>query len=277
MCGGKDRFRFDDKQGRGTFYCQQCGAGDGIKLVMLMKGLDFKGALKVVEESMPSSPAVMKAKERTTEEKGAALKRMWEKATPISVGGAVDLYLKSRCIHTRPGALRESIQPYYDDGRRTGEHHAMLARIATVDGKGASLHVTYLTPDGKKAEVSSPKKVMSPVRAIMGSSVQLQPCGEVLGVTEGIETALSAYERFDMPVWATINTEGMAAFIWPQTVKRLVIFADHDRNYAGHKAAYTLAFRAACKGLSVEVQLPHLVGTDWNDVLCEERSLKKAA
>ncbi len=33
MCGGKDRFRFDDKGGRGTWICSQCGAGDGIELV----------------------------------------------------------------------------------------------------------------------------------------------------------------------------------------------------------------------------------------------------
>ena len=33
-CGGKDRFRFDDKQGDGTFYCNQCGAGNGFQLIM---------------------------------------------------------------------------------------------------------------------------------------------------------------------------------------------------------------------------------------------------
>ncbi|GME35446.1 MULTISPECIES: TOPRIM and DUF927 domain-containing protein [unclassified Pantoea] len=31
-CGGKDRFRFDDK-GRGNFFCNQCGAGDGLDLI----------------------------------------------------------------------------------------------------------------------------------------------------------------------------------------------------------------------------------------------------
>ncbi|MDN4274980.1 DNA primase, partial [Citrobacter freundii] len=27
------RFRFDDKEGRGTWFCNQCGAGDGLKLI----------------------------------------------------------------------------------------------------------------------------------------------------------------------------------------------------------------------------------------------------
>ncbi|AMG66546.1 TOPRIM and DUF927 domain-containing protein [Providencia stuartii] len=37
-CGGKDRFRFDDKDGNGTFICNQCGAGDGLDLVQRVLG-----------------------------------------------------------------------------------------------------------------------------------------------------------------------------------------------------------------------------------------------
>ena len=32
VCGGKDRFRFDNKDGRGTFFCNHCGPGDGVGL-----------------------------------------------------------------------------------------------------------------------------------------------------------------------------------------------------------------------------------------------------
>jgi len=46
MCGGTDRFRFDDKQGRGTYYCNQCGPGDGVKLVQQVVGIDFKEAME---------------------------------------------------------------------------------------------------------------------------------------------------------------------------------------------------------------------------------------
>lgn len=37
-CGGKDRFRLDDLDGRGTWICSQCGNGDGLDLVKLMTG-----------------------------------------------------------------------------------------------------------------------------------------------------------------------------------------------------------------------------------------------
>ncbi|EDA8445037.1 hypothetical protein A4K21_03795 [Salmonella enterica subsp. enterica serovar Javiana] len=39
VCGGSDRFRFDDKEGRGTWFCNQCGAGDGLKLVEKVFGV----------------------------------------------------------------------------------------------------------------------------------------------------------------------------------------------------------------------------------------------
>lgn len=276
-CGGKDRWRWDNKDDSGSFFCTQCGAGSGINLVMLLRGLDFKDAAKLVREMLPSAPAVQRAKERTVEQKEASLKRMWDGAKPVKPGGIVAKYLEGRSIFTRSSNIREAVLPYYDDGKKAGTYTAMVARIATADGKGASLHVTYLTPDGKKAEVAAPKKVMQPVRSVMGAAVQLQPMAAEMGVAEGIETALAAYEQFDVPVWATISADGMAGFVLPQGVERLVIFADHDKNYAGHKAAYTLAFRAAAKGLMVEVKVPPLLGTDWNDVLIQSRQNEQRA
>ncbi|HEJ9535075.1 TPA: DUF927 domain-containing protein [Proteus mirabilis] len=37
-CGGKDRFRFDNKDDNGTFICNQCGSGDGLDLVQKILG-----------------------------------------------------------------------------------------------------------------------------------------------------------------------------------------------------------------------------------------------
>ncbi len=50
VCGGKDRFRFDDQEGRGTFYCNQCDphAGDGFDLVGKARNLSFRDALPLV-------------------------------------------------------------------------------------------------------------------------------------------------------------------------------------------------------------------------------------
>src|SRR5690606_31964489 len=41
ICGGTDRFRFDNKEGTGTFICSQCGAGNGMDLAMKFTGRSF--------------------------------------------------------------------------------------------------------------------------------------------------------------------------------------------------------------------------------------------
>ncbi|NBM54601.1 DUF927 domain-containing protein [Proteus sp. G2669] len=47
-CGGKDRFRFDNKDGNGTFICNQCGSGDGLDLVQRVLGVSVTEVAKEV-------------------------------------------------------------------------------------------------------------------------------------------------------------------------------------------------------------------------------------
>jgi phage/plasmid primase-like uncharacterized protein len=58
VCGGKDRFRFDDRDGSGTYFCNQCDpqAGDGLRLVMNVRGCDFPEALQLVAGVLGLSP-----------------------------------------------------------------------------------------------------------------------------------------------------------------------------------------------------------------------------
>src|SRR5690554_6570736 len=50
MCGGTDRFRYDNKEGRGTWICNQCGAGDGFDLAMRVTGMGFADLAERVRE-----------------------------------------------------------------------------------------------------------------------------------------------------------------------------------------------------------------------------------
>src|SRR4051812_8138527 len=60
-CGGRDRFTFDNRKGRGDFYCRGCGPGSGFDLLMRVHGWDFKSALVQVVETarLGSSRPVM--------------------------------------------------------------------------------------------------------------------------------------------------------------------------------------------------------------------------
>src|SRR5262245_2252054 len=57
-CGGKDRFRFDDQAGTGSWFCNQCQpqAGDGFDLVRNVCGCDFPHALQLVADALGYRP-----------------------------------------------------------------------------------------------------------------------------------------------------------------------------------------------------------------------------
>jgi putative DNA primase/helicase len=50
ICGGKDRFRFDDRDGSGSYHCSQCGPGVGLLLVRKSRSWDHKTACDAVDE-----------------------------------------------------------------------------------------------------------------------------------------------------------------------------------------------------------------------------------
>ena len=49
LCGGRDRFRWDDKDGTGSYYCNQCGPGPGLLLLQKFHGWDFKTAADEID------------------------------------------------------------------------------------------------------------------------------------------------------------------------------------------------------------------------------------
>lgn len=50
FCGGKDRFRWTNFDDRGMFICNQCGSGDGFKLLMQFHGWTFPQAAKRIDD-----------------------------------------------------------------------------------------------------------------------------------------------------------------------------------------------------------------------------------
>src|SRR5688572_8230395 len=64
---GKDRFRFDDKEGVGSWICSHCGAGDGIKLVMQVNGWEFRDAAREIEKHIGTAEYTPAKPQRTPE------------------------------------------------------------------------------------------------------------------------------------------------------------------------------------------------------------------
>ena len=59
LCGGEDRYRFDDQDGSGSWFCNQCGgkdgrggAGNGMDLLLRVTGWSFKEAADRIEQHL---------------------------------------------------------------------------------------------------------------------------------------------------------------------------------------------------------------------------------
>jgi putative DNA primase/helicase len=259
LCGGNDRFRFDDKDGRGTWICNHCGAGDGPELIKRLNGVDFKDAAKLVEKfigRIPKRPSPKPTPAVTRDE----LNRIWKRSQPIVPGSPAGKYLAGRCgIDVFPMQLREV-------SNGTPE---MIAVVSDNAGKPVTLHRTFLTAEGTKANGAgrSSRKLM-PGSLPDSVAIRLSYGGdyvpEILAVAEGIETALSVRQMFGIPCWSLINSVMMQKWNPPDGVKKIIIFGDNDKSFTGQAAAYKLANRLSAK-LSVEVKIPEPFG-DWNDV-----------
>ncbi|MGX5801427.1 toprim domain-containing protein [Bradyrhizobium sp. Arg314] len=281
-CGGKDRFRYDDKGGRGTFICSQCGAGDGIELVKLFLGVDFKAAAVEIEKHIGSSPVMASGKRQplTNEQKRREMTAMWGRSRPITMDDFAGIYLHRRTGLTRfSSCLRFAPDERYSDGDgKSSWHPVMVAKVdpshqAAAQGETAVLHRTYLDKFGGKADVPSPRKMLGTMPN--GAAVRLMPHGDTLGIAEGIETALSASILYNMPVWAALTANLLEEWSPPANVETVFIFADNDASSTGQAAAYALAKRLKAKGISAFVELPLTIGEDWNDVLLKNRRAEK--
>ena len=268
FCGGKDRYRFDDKGGTGSYICSVCGAGTGMKFIMTLRGWDFARAAAEIDAIIGGGYIKEETakRERTVQQKIEDMRQVLREAQKVTEGTATWKYLSKRCgdptgfcgdIRHHPGLFH----------KESGEvWPCMIAIMYHNDGKCASLHRTFLTKQGDKAPVKPVRKIMPPVTTLVGSAVRLGPAQERLGIAEGIETAICASKLFGLPVWAGISANGLQSWELPEGTKQVGIFSDNDASFTGQAAAFHTAKKLTQSGLEVEVFIPPSVGSDWCDV-----------
>lgn len=259
ICGGKDRFRFDDKQGSGSWFCTHCGAGYGMSLLMKLKGWPFKQAADVVDGLVGRVPReVYRQRIAPPEERRVVIwRRGWDGSRALGEDTNGRRYLESRGIRfNRVRDLRESTRGN------------LLALVRDWKDEPCQLQCTFLV-GGCKADRERVRMFVK-LPFPEGAAVRLFPVANTLGIAEGVETALSAAQIFEIPVWAALNTSLLRRWTPPEGVRHVYIFGDNDRNYAGQAAAYYLAQRLAMDqrlDVSVSVHIPVQEGFDWNDIL----------
>jgi len=303
--GGKDGFRFFKGMAEtGRAICNTCGHfHDGFAVLSWINGWTPKESVKEVMKMLTGESSSLapkrlaatilredKSSRPDNEDLRRSLNRVWQASVSLASKEAepARLYLAKRGISIRPpDALRFHPSLAYHDGEKVvGYYPAILAVVQTAGGGPGTIHRTFLDKDGNKAPVASPKKLMSYPDdiKIMGGAIRLAKHGRVLGLAEGIETALAAMEGTQVPVWATVNAMMLEAFEPPGGVEMIIVFADKDRSTIQHpkghgqEAAKKLVMRMWEKGIKATAITPSgeipdgEKSIDWLDVLKREGS-----
>ncbi|MER1511766.1 primase-helicase zinc-binding domain-containing protein [Enterobacter hormaechei] len=261
MCGGSDRFRFDDKEGRGTWFCNQCGAGDGLKLVEKVFGVTASEAAVRVDAVTgnlpPVAPEVIAAAEAETEadrQAAAALAvRLMEKTRPAS-GNA---YLTRKGFPDRECPVLTSMHKTGGVTFRAGD-----VVVPLYDDTGALVNLQLINSDGLKRTLKG-GAVKGACHTIEGK----KQAGKRLWIAEGYATALTVHHLTGetvMVALSSVNLLSLASLVRQKyPACQIVLAADRDLNGDGQNKAAAAA--GACEGV---VALPPVFG-DWNDTFMQ--------
>src|SRR5690242_16634792 len=132
LCGGKDRFRFDDKEGSGSYFCNQCGAGAGIILIRKLKGWDHATACREVDAIIGSgAPLTQPERQDDRARRLAAIERLlgWARSPEI-----VADYLHKRGLSVQSKTLVGHPAVFH-----TEEQKRLPAVIAPIHGPDGRL------------------------------------------------------------------------------------------------------------------------------------------
>lgn len=294
--GGIDGFRlYKDWEENGGGVCNTCGSfPSGFRLLQWLKGWDFTQVLAAVAEvkngGLPEIPAVKEtgnANRKGDAEKDKRirrrLKQTWQDAVSMSHAWAkpARLYLENRGISrliflSAEMKCHPDLRYFVPGEGDLGRYPALLTLLRNERGEAVTIHRTFLTKDGFKAPVDSPKQIM-PYPSDMhltGAVARLrEPKNGSLGIAEGIETTLAVMQATGQVCWAATTAALLQGAILPN-IRKVTIWADNDLKGAGERAARILEDRLKKEGQQVEVYLPDRPGEmksrDWADVLVQQ-------
>jgi len=182
--------------------------------------------------------------------------KIWTAGKPAA--GELREYLDRRGIVIAPPSLR------YGQHLHLGRYlmPAMIAGVQRPDGKVVAVQTTVLTSKGTKAPIVVNKITTG---ALGSGAVRFAAAGKILGLAEGIETALSAQILAKIPVWASLGCKRLHRVELPDVVREVHVFGDNDES--GKAAAKATAEVHAGLGRRAVLRFPPEGIKDFNDLL----------
>ncbi|WP_421330337.1 primase-helicase zinc-binding domain-containing protein [Aeromonas veronii] len=216
---GKDRFRFDDKEGRGTWVCNQCGAGDGLSLYQQATGQSMSEAIRSLASYLGLSGSMSAAdharieKQRQKAAKAAEEQRQKE-ASEREAAAALAQKMELEAVT----CMAEQV-PYLARKRLSGfgvevlahdydRHKAGSLLVVLFNIEGVTTSAEIIDSEGRKMALAGGQK--------KGSAAYIEPLDDSLpenaahcGVVEGYATGLSVRALTGWPVFCGMSKAGL--------------------------------------------------------------------
>lgn len=295
--GSVDGFRFEESSINDGHAFSNTGAklGNGFELLMWSNGWSFRQALEAVHNQLGSpttkcttstptisTPPTPPAPNKNPEviKKNTIPIKIWKRSAE-EISDPVKKYFEKRGLAEAlplPKSLRSHAGIEYSEGAGkervvSGVYPGLIGEILK-NGKIVGVQRHYLTNDGEKADVKTPKMMLAIQRgACSGGAVHLGEPKTELAITEGVENGLAVQLATGIPTWSATTGILLSKMIVPEGVKTVYIFADKDQSGAGEESAAKLRERLIKNNINTFILMPPIPrqenekGVDWLDVL----------
>lgn len=290
-CGGKDRFRFDDN-GRGSHFCNQCGAGDGLDLIQKANRCDATEAARLVADVLGIDYRAAETSNNATSQNRATVDAdQQRRELDRQQAEAAEQEQKRQKFTRRYTALYNSASPgesaYLTAKGLTGFTFPILADgrllVALTDETGTVTAAQTITATGEKRQVTDGAKR----GAFHAVNATEQPHAVI--IAEGLATTLTAHlMRPDALTVAAIDAGNLVhvaeAIRRQYPTAQIIIAGDNDWHLPGEldehgkpkKNSGKIGAEKAAAAVSGWVSLPPTEHkADWDDYR-QESSLEAA-
>ncbi|MCS0541175.1 DUF927 domain-containing protein [Aeromonas veronii] len=265
-CGGKDRFRLDNKGGRGTWICNQCGAGDGLALVGLVTGKPIKEAAELIAPLVGVSAGGLDATERERIHQQQQTRAGQEELRRHKAARRAAAIMQDSEQAHAPYLARKNLGVCLCAVNRilirdAGENFPPASLIVPLYNEANELvNVQLIREDGTKRYLAGGQKQQA-FHRLNG--------GKLVAVVEGYATGLSVHLATGATVYCAMdsgNLLNVAKIARRQhPTAKIIICGDYDLDEAGHRNEITQhQTDGAALAVGAVVALPPIQG-DWND------------
>ncbi len=265
LCGGKDRFRVDDKEGRGTWFCNQCNpqAGDGIALVSNITGKSPKEAAELVAQLLGLSAGLdmeaIKANEDRAKQQAEQERQNEQARHRTAAKQAQDILTHCQPAKGHPYLVGKGLSEYEAfilQSPVAGKAQGLLV-VPLYNAAGELTTCQTIDDNGNKLLLAGGRKAGS-FHCIAGS--------EVLAICEGYATGLSVHLATGFTVYCAIDAGNLRTV--SETVRakyphaEIILAADNDADHQENIGL--IKAQTAADTVGGVVAFPPTSG-DWND------------